>query len=73
MRIQKIQVSDRGTPPPYPRQGLFTVYYWWCMIGLFVILSNDRHFLFIVRNLDPILAAFIHSFLCDVDFLAMLL
>ena len=70
MRIQKIQTSDRG--PPTPWQGLFIMYYWLCMIGLFIILSYGSHFLLIIINLDTILAAFIHSFLCDVDFLGNL-
>ena len=72
MRIQKIQTSDRGPPPPptttQPLAGplycvSLVVYY-----RFVVVLSNGSHFLLIVRNLDPILAAFIHSFLCDVDF-----
>ena len=59
-------------PPPTPWQGLFIMYYWLCMIGLFIILSYGSHFLLILINLDTILAAFIHSFLCDVDFLGNL-
>ena len=73
MRIQKIQASDRGPPPaPTPWQGLFIMYYWLCMTGLFIILSYGSYFLLIIINLDTILAAFIHSFLCDVDFLGNL-
>ena len=55
-------------PPPTPWQGLFIMYYWLCMIDLFIILSYGSHFLLIIINPDTILAAFIHSFLCDVDF-----
>ena len=70
MRIQKIQMRQQGTPHPLAGPLYYVLLV--CMIDLFIILSNGSHFLLIIINLDTILAAFIHSFLCDVDFLANL-
>ena len=71
-RHENSENSDERQGTPTPWQGLFIMYYWLCMIGLFIILSYGSHFLLIITNLDTILAAFIHSFLCDVDFLGNL-
>ena len=72
-RHENPENSDERQGTPHPLAGplyyvLLVVYdrlvyhfVWWY-----------NHFLLIIINLDTILAAFIHSFLCDVDFLANL-